>query len=77
MILFSISFAKNNAAVNLFNRLHIKMMDEKDLELTFSNKYIKKKSIGRILTEHLLNSGRRLQTSKGTGKPPHNWVGQS
>jgi len=42
MILFSISFAKNNAAVNLFNRLQIKMMDEKDLELTFSNKYIKK-----------------------------------
>ena len=28
------------------------------------------------LTEHLLNAGRRAQTSKRAGKSPHNWVGK-
>ena len=29
-----------------------------------------------ILTEHLLNAGRRPQTSKRARKSPYNWVGQ-
>ena len=27
-------------------------------------------------TEHLLNAGRRLQTSKNARKSPHNWIEQ-
>ena len=47
------------------------------MELTFSHKNIKNTSTsGTIHTEHLLNAGRRPQTSKKVRKPPHNWVGQ-
>jgi hypothetical protein len=47
------------------------------VELTFSHKNIKNTSTsGTIHTEHLLNAGRRPQTSKKVRKPPHNWVGQ-
>ena len=31
---------------------------------------------GMIHTEHLLNAGRRPQTSKRARKPPCDWVGQ-
>ena len=55
----------------------IKMVEEKDMGLTFSHKYIKNTSTcGMILTEHLLNAGRRPQTSKRARKSPCNWVGQ-
>ena len=47
------------------------------MALTFSHKYIKNTSTcGTVLTEHLLNAGRRPQTPKRARKSPHNWVGQ-
>ena len=55
----------------------IRMAEEQEVELTASDKYIKNTSTsGMICTEHLLNAGRRPQTSKRARKPPHNWVGQ-
>ena len=47
------------------------------MELTSSHKYIKNTSTcGTLLTEHLLNAGRRPQTSERARKSPCNWVGQ-
>ena len=47
------------------------------MELTFSHKYIKNTSTCvMILTEHLMNAGRRSQTSKRTRKSPRNRGGQ-
>ena len=47
------------------------------MELTSSHKNIKNTSTsGRIHTEHLVNAGRRPQTSKRARKPPGNQVGQ-
>ena len=41
------------------------------------HKYIKNTSAcGTTPTEHLLNAGRRPQTSQKAGKFPHTWVGQ-
>ena len=46
------------------------------MELTFSHKYIKNTSTcGMILTEHLLNAGRRPKTSKRVRKS-HNCIRQ-
>lgn len=59
------------------------MVEEEDLELTFSHKYVKKKTkkkkkpICRMsLMEHILNTGRELRLTKGQEKSPCNWVGQ-
>lgn len=46
------------------------MVEEEDLELTFSHKYVKKKKkkkpICRMsLMEHILNTGRELRLTKG------------
>ena len=47
------------------------------MELTSSHKYIKNRPThGMVLREHLLNAGRRPQTSERARKSPHNWVGQ-
>ena len=47
------------------------------MELTSSHKYIKNTpTCGTILTEHLLNTGRRPQTSKRARKSLRNRVGQ-
>ena len=47
------------------------------MEHTSSHKYIKNIStFGTILTEHLLNPGRRPQTTESARKSPHNQVGQ-
>ena len=44
-------------------------------KLTFSQKYIKNTSICRTtLTEYLLNTGRRPQTTERPRKSPCNWV---
>ena len=41
------------------------------------HKYIKNTSTcGTTPTEHLLNAGRRPQTSQKARKSPHTWVGQ-
>ena len=41
------------------------------------HKYIRNASTcGTTPTEHLLNAGRRPQTSKKARESPHNWVGQ-
>ena len=53
------------------------MVEEKDMELTFSHKNINHTSTsGLIYTEHLLNAERRPQTLERARKSPHNWVGQ-
>ena len=53
------------------------MLEEQDVKLTFSHKYIKNTSTCLIiLTEYLLNAGRRPQTSERARKSLHNWVGQ-
>ena len=42
-----------------------------------SHKYIRNTSTcGRTPTEHLLNAGRRPQTSQKARNSPHSWVGQ-
>ena len=42
-----------------------KLVEEEDMELTFSQKYVKITSTReKILTEHLLKAGRRPQISK-------------
>ena len=48
------------------------------MKLTFCHKYIKNTSTcGMILTEYLLNAGRRPQTAeKAKKKTSHNWVGK-
>ena len=47
------------------------------MELTSSRKYTKNTSTcGTIHKEHLLNTGRRPQTSKSAKKSPCNWEGQ-
>ena len=59
------------------DRDRIKMAKEQGVEFTFCHKYIKDTPArGMILTEHLLNPGRRPQTFKRVRKSPHNWVGQ-
>lgn len=53
------------------------MAEEQDVEYTFSDKYIKHTSTcGVFLTENLLSTVRRAQTSKREGKVPSNWVRQ-
>ena len=43
----------------------IKLVEEEDMELTFSPKYVKNTPTReKILTEHLLKPGRRPQISK-------------
>ena len=47
------------------------------MELTSFHKHIQNtSSSGTICTEHLLNTGRRPQTSERARKPPHNQVGE-
>ena len=47
------------------------------MELTFSHEYITITSTcGTILTEHLLNAGRRPQTSQKERNSSRSWVGQ-
>ena len=47
------------------------------MELTFYHNYIENTTAcGTVLTEHLLNAGRRPQTSERARKLPHNEVGQ-
>ena len=46
-------------------------------EITFLHKYIKNTSTCRTTpTEHILNAGRKPQTSQKARKSPHTWVGQ-
>lgn len=53
------------------------MAEEQDVEYTFSDKYIKHTSTcGVFLTENLLSTVRRAQTSKRERKVPCNWVRQ-
>ena len=55
----------------------IKMAEEQKVELTFPHKNMKNTSTsGTVHTEHLLNAGRRPQTSKKVRKHPDNWLGQ-
>ena len=46
----------------------IKMVEQKDIEFSSSHKYIKKSTCGKMLTEHLLDAGRRSPRIKTARK---------
>ena len=50
------------------------MAEEEDVEITFLP--TNTSTCGTTPTEHLLNSGRRPQTSQKARNSPHTWVGQ-
>lgn len=52
------------------------MVKKLDVELSSSHEYIKNTSTsGTIHIEHMLNAGRRPQTSERVGKSPCNYIG--